>query len=166
MSHAGPPSGPEQLSGIANKVTELLEVLWERGRDISPAPLSTSQLRAMYVLERGAGISLRALTEALGSTPPSVSRLCDRLHAVGFLERMTSSASRREVELRLSDRGQAYLRDLRLRREEHLRTLVEAMPLEAQEALHAGLVHFLAAAEEVDGRADRRSRFSPSGTLR
>ncbi|MER7112480.1 MarR family transcriptional regulator [Streptomyces sp. NPDC000229] len=48
---------------------------------------------------------MRGLGEVLGSTPSSVSRMCDRLEALWFVARSPSSASRREVELRLTGRG-------------------------------------------------------------
>ena len=83
---------------------------------------------AMFVLESAECINVRDLATALSSTPPSVSRLCDRLQAVGFLVRESSPASRREVELRLSERGHAYLRELRERRQAHLREVIDALP--------------------------------------
>ncbi|MCX5203280.1 MarR family transcriptional regulator [Streptomyces sp. NBC_00237] len=126
----------------------LLEVLWERGRDaVSPAPVSSSQLRVMHILERAEGINLRTLGEVLGAAPPSVSRLCDRLEALGYVKRSASTVSRREVELRLTAPGRSYLRDLRARREEALVAAVAAMPPTARGALVHGLGEFRAAVE-------------------
>ncbi|MFE9751681.1 MarR family winged helix-turn-helix transcriptional regulator [Saccharothrix saharensis] len=129
----------DEVLHVLTEVVEHLEVLWERSREVSPAPLSASQLRAMFVLDRGEGMNLRALTEALDSTPPSMSRLCDRLQAVGFLERVPSATSRREVVLRLSERGRTYLDGLRERRQEHLRGLIDVLPPDARAALVDGL---------------------------
>ncbi|MET9432300.1 MarR family transcriptional regulator, partial [Streptomyces sp. NPDC003036] len=68
----------------ARGVIELLEVLWNKGRDMtSPAPVSSSQLRVLYILERDQPINLRTLGDVLGSAPSSVSRMCDRLDALG-----------------------------------------------------------------------------------
>ncbi|CCH32610.1 MarR family transcriptional regulator [Actinosynnema sp. NPDC047251] len=133
-------SDPDDALDVLTEVVERIEVMWERSRGASPAPLSASQLRAMFVLERFPQMNLRALTEQLDSTPPSVSRLCDRLEAVGFLDRSLSPNSRREVELRLSERGRTYLSDLRSRRREHVRGLIEAMPASARTALVEGLL--------------------------
>ncbi|GGM92810.1 MarR family transcriptional regulator [Lentzea pudingi] len=113
--------------------------MWERSKEVSPAPLSVSQLRVMFVLEASEGANLRTLGEALDAAPSSVSRLCDRLQAVGFLDRDVSSTSRREVELTLSDRGHSYLRDLRERRREHLRSVVDTLPASAKSSLVTGL---------------------------
>ncbi|WP_229904887.1 MarR family winged helix-turn-helix transcriptional regulator [Lentzea cavernae] len=124
---------------VLTQVVEQVEVMWERSKDVSPAPLSVSQLRVMFVLENSEGANLRTLGEALDAAPSSVSRLCDRLQAVGFLDRDVSSTSRREVELSLSDRGRAYLHDLRERRREHLRVAVDALPPSARSSLATGL---------------------------
>ncbi|RSN54602.1 MarR family transcriptional regulator [Amycolatopsis sp. WAC 04182] len=128
------------------ETAELLEIMFERAREASPRPLSTSQVRAVVALDHHDGLNLRALAEVLGSTPPLVSRLCDRLEAVGFLERLPSSASRREITLRLSDSGRAYLRDLRARRRESLRAVLEKLTPETRETLAAGLREFREAA--------------------
>ncbi|GGU47878.1 MarR family winged helix-turn-helix transcriptional regulator [Streptomyces lavendofoliae] len=138
----------------AREVIELLEVLWNKGRDMtSPAPVSSSQLRVLYILDRDEPINLRTLGEVLGSAPPSVSRMCDRLDALGYIERSPSSASRREVELRLSSRGRKHLMDLRARREAALLDVIDAMPPALRAALTAGLSGF-------------RHAIEPSGTAR
>ncbi|MFB9465061.1 MarR family winged helix-turn-helix transcriptional regulator [Streptomyces cinereospinus] len=128
---------------MTSTAAELLEVLWGRA---STAPASASQLRVMLVLEHHEGINLRTLADALGSTPPSTSRLCDRLQAAGFVEREVSPADRREVRLCLSGRGRAFLSDLRARRERALRSVLEQMPAAERLALVQGLEAFCAAA--------------------
>ncbi|KUN29733.1 DNA-binding MarR family transcriptional regulator [Streptomyces sp. TLI_55] len=122
---------------------ELLEVLWGRA---STAPASASQLRVLFVLEHNDGINLRTLTDHLASTPPSTSRLCDRLQAAGFVERVVSPANRREVRLHLSSRGRAFLVDLRARREQVLRAVLDQMPAAKRTALMEGLDAFCEAA--------------------
>lgn len=141
---------PLEAAHAASEVIELLEVLWERGREAaSPAPVSASQLRVLYTLDRDEGINLRTLSEALGSAPSSVSRLCDRLQAVGFVERAPSPASRRELELRLTGRGRTYLRDLRGLREQALAAALATMSPTARKALVEGLQGFRAAMDET-----------------
>ncbi|WP_307795755.1 MarR family transcriptional regulator [Amycolatopsis sp. 195334CR] len=145
----------EQLSTDAaaavTDLAELLEIMFEQAAEASARPLSTSQLRAVVALDRHDGLNLRALAELLGSTPPLVSRLCDRLQAVGFLERLPSSRSRRELTLRLSERGRAYLRDLRARRRESVQSVLAKMSPDARAALDTGLRGFHAAAAESAG---------------
>ncbi len=144
------PRRPDDAARAASEVTELLEVLWERGREAaSPVPVSASQLRVLYVLDRDEGINLRTLGEALGSAPSSVSRLCDRLQAAGLVERAPNPASRRELELRLTDRGRTYLRELREVREKALLAAIAAMSPAARQALVEGLEGFRSVVDGV-----------------
>lgn len=136
----------KQAAAAVADVAELLEIFFERARDASPRPLSLSQVRAVVALDRYDGLNLRTLAELLGSTPPLVSRLCDRLEAVGFLVRLPSARNRRELTLRLSDAGRAYLQDLRARRRASLHAVLAGLSEEERDALVTGLRAFDAAA--------------------
>ncbi|MFD5458201.1 MarR family transcriptional regulator [Streptomyces olivaceus] len=116
---------PEEAARVTSTAAELLEVLWGRA---STAPASASQLRVLFIVEHQAGINLRTLADSLASTPPSTSRLCDRLQAAGLIEREVSRTDRREVRLHLSSRGHAFLDDLRARRERELQAVLHLMP--------------------------------------
>ncbi|MFC9506677.1 MarR family transcriptional regulator [Streptomyces sp. NPDC057002] len=141
---------------MTSTAAELLEVLWGRA---STAPASASQLRVLLILEHHEGINLRTLADSLASTPPSTSRLCDRLQATGFVERVVSPVDRREVRLRLSGRGRTFLADLRVRREQALREVLDRMPAAKRVALLQGLEAFcdVAAARIHDASDDSGS---------
>ncbi|WP_329048719.1 MarR family transcriptional regulator [Amycolatopsis sp. NBC_01488] len=143
----------DQVAAAVADTAELLEILFERARDASPRPLSLSQVRAVVALDRHEGLNLRSLAALLGSTPPLASRLCDRLEAVGFLERLPHARNRRELVLRLSDSGRAYLQDLRARRRESLHSVLAALTADERDVLASGLRAFHAAANRdlVDG---------------
>lgn len=128
---------------MTTKAAELLEVVWGRA---STAPTSASQLRVLHILEHHDGINLRTLAASLASTPPSTSRLCDRLQAAGFIERVVGAEDRREVRLHLSGRGRSFLADLRARRESELQKVLADMPAAKRVALLEGLEAFCAAA--------------------
>ncbi|MEV6617951.1 MarR family transcriptional regulator [Streptomyces sp. NPDC051051] len=148
---------PDEVARVTATAAELLEVLWGRA---STAPASASQLRVLFVLEHQEGINLRTLADSLASTPPSTSRLCDRLQAAGLVERVVSPSDRRELRLRLSGRGRAFLADLRERRERELRAVLAGMPAGKRSALLEGLDAFCeaAAARAHDGLPDSGSR--------
>ncbi|MFI1249126.1 MarR family transcriptional regulator [Streptomyces anulatus] len=150
MPHRGfRPSSREQASADAVAASELLEVLWGRGQESAASgTVSPSQLRALLVIEKQEGTNLRALGEALGSRAPSVSRLCDRMEAMGLVLRAPSPTSRREVELRLSLRGRTLLEEYRALRAGELNAVLERMDPAALTALAEGLAAFHAAASE------------------
>ncbi|TXS42046.1 MarR family winged helix-turn-helix transcriptional regulator [Streptomyces sp. OR43] len=141
-----------QVADALSEVTqalELLEIAWERSRDVlSTAPVSTAQTRVMYIIQREPGINLSALRHHLSIAAPSVTRLCDRLQAAGFLRRTPRPEDRREVQLELTDAGAAHLREIRRRREQALSQAMNRMTPEARQALSTGLVALCEAAPE------------------
>ncbi|MFC9684978.1 MarR family transcriptional regulator [Streptomyces sp. NPDC056948] len=153
---------PAEVARVTSTAAELLEVLWGRA---STAPASASQLRVLLILEHHEGINLRTLADSLASTPPSTSRLCDRLQATGFVERVVSPVDRREVCLRLSSRGRTFLADLRVRREQALRDVLDQMPAAKRVALLQGLEAFCdVAAARIHDASDNADGSRPPGT--
>lgn len=129
-----------EASRSAGSVVELLDVLWEQARESTvTTPASPSQLRLMYVVDRHEGIRMRTLCKRLAIAPPSASRLCDRLQAVGFLERLPCPDSGREITLRLTTAGRTHLRRVREQREDMLHRAIDAMPHADRRALARGL---------------------------
>lgn len=149
-----PQEQTQQTARAASTVTEVIEVLWGRGREATPSPVSPSQLKLLFVLENGDGVNLRNATERLGSTAPSTSRLCDRLEAAGLINRTPSPSSRRELRLWLTDEGRSFLQDLRNRREKELHTVISRMPPKDRAMLLEGLTSFQEAAAQ-DGGAEK-----------
>ncbi|MBM9624199.1 MarR family winged helix-turn-helix transcriptional regulator [Streptomyces zhihengii] len=130
----------EATAVAACEAIELLEIMWDGGGEsLAPTAVSVSQLRVLYALERDTAISQRALGGVLGSAPSAVSRLCERLEALGLIRRQRAHTNRRRMELHLTDRGQACLDELRDRRRNALLDAVEAMPASAHAALLEGL---------------------------
>ncbi|MFI8266535.1 MarR family transcriptional regulator [Streptomyces sp. NPDC085665] len=144
-------------ASTARGALELLEVMWSQAESVSPAPLSLSQVRVLYVLEQQRMVNLRTLAEKLNATPSAVSRMCDRLGAAGFIDRDHNPADRRELELRISRRGAGYLAGLRARREEILSALLERMAPLDRAALVRGLSAVRAAAEEAGSRRPQQA---------
>ncbi|MFF9869393.1 MarR family winged helix-turn-helix transcriptional regulator [Streptomyces sp. NPDC013953] len=141
----------EQVAADVCAAAELLEVVLGRGQESVPSgPVSPSQLRVLLVLERRDGTNLRTLSDALHSRNSSVSRLCDRLEAMGLVTREPSATSRREVELRLSRQGHAVLAELRAARAREVLAVLAHMDPAAVGALAEGLIAFRAAARQVE----------------
>ncbi|MER7645722.1 MULTISPECIES: MarR family winged helix-turn-helix transcriptional regulator [Streptomyces] len=162
MSRFPGQSQHEQVTEATLAASELLEVLWGRGQETArSAQVSPSQLRALLVIEDHEGTNLRALADALGSRPPAVSRLCDRLEAMGLAERCPSATSRREVELRLSLRGRAFLEEYRAARKSEVAAIVARMDPAQVADLASGLAAFHRAA--AVHRAAEGSRTVPAG---
>lgn len=167
MEHRSPDERLLAAVTAVREAVELLETLWmRRPGAASISTLSSPQLRALYVLERQDGINLRRLSTEVGAAPSSVSRLCDRLEALGFMRRTSSPVSRRELELQLTSHGGSHLEQLRGAREEQLSAIMAGMTPSARTALVQGLEGFgralaAAAADPVPERtADGGARRS------
>ncbi|CAM5298173.1 MarR family transcriptional regulator [Streptomyces spiroverticillatus] len=144
----------DQAACSASTIAELLDVMWERAREATAgatAPMSTSQLRLMYVVDRQDGFRMRAVCHQLASSPPNVTRMCDRLQAVGFLERLPSPDSGREITLRLSPAGKSHLHRIRQQRESMLHEAITHMPAGERRALARGLASLATQLTTTDG---------------
>jgi DNA-binding MarR family transcriptional regulator len=155
-----PPVSRDEAAHTLDAVSELLELLWGRGQESAPSgPVPPSQLRALIVIEQGGSMNLRSLGDALASRPSSVSRLCDRMEAVGLIRRVPSSTSRREVEVGLSPLGEQVLSELREHRAREVRAVLEQMSSADVTRLTEGLEAFRATAldqlEERSGGSGR-----------
>ncbi|MGW1614660.1 MarR family winged helix-turn-helix transcriptional regulator [Streptomyces sp. NPDC002285] len=153
------PSGiVHEATQSAGSITELLDVMWEHARNSTvdaTAPTSASQLRLMYVVDRQDGIRMRTVCHQLSSAPPTVTRMCDRLQAIGFLERMPSPDSGREIALRLTTAGKRHLQRIRERRDSMLHQAISNMPSTEGRALAKGLATLTAQLNATDEEDDR-----------
>ncbi|MEW1693400.1 MarR family winged helix-turn-helix transcriptional regulator [Streptomyces sp. NPDC091265] len=116
--------------------------MWEHSRHSTAqgtAPSSASQLRLMCLVDREDGIRMRTVCQQLASAPPTVTRLCDRLQAIGFLERMPCPENRREIALRLTTTGKRHLQRIREQRDSVLHQAINNMPTVERRALAIGL---------------------------
>ncbi|MEU0034804.1 MULTISPECIES: MarR family transcriptional regulator [unclassified Streptomyces] len=155
-----PPVSRDDAAQTLDAVAELLELLWGRGQEAAPSgPVPPSQLRALIVIEQGGSMNLRSLGDALASRPSSVSRLCDRMEAVGLIRRAPSTTSRREVEVVLSPLGEQVLRELRDHRAREVRAVLEQMSSADVARLTEGLEAFrVTALDQLDERGGGSGR--------
>ncbi|MEU6890707.1 MarR family transcriptional regulator [Streptomyces sp. NPDC046557] len=159
-----PGQPPDHLAAAhaLSTVSQLLDVLWARGQEaVATGSVPPSQLRALVVIEGNQGTNLRALSEALGSRPSAVSRLCDRLEAVGLLRRTASAHSAREIELHLTRAGRNTLDQIRAFRRREVTDVLASMPAAQLAALTYGLAAFEDAAGARMG-VPRRDPGSPA----
>jgi DNA-binding MarR family transcriptional regulator len=71
--------------------------------------LSVPQFRTLVQLRRFPSASLSSVSEGLGSSAPTTSRIISGLVSKGLVVRKTCSRDRRQVSLHLTPRGQAVI---------------------------------------------------------
>ncbi|WP_063769530.1 MULTISPECIES: MarR family winged helix-turn-helix transcriptional regulator [unclassified Streptomyces] len=162
MPRPGRPGVYEDPAVALGAAADLLSVLHARGQDGVEPAVSPSQLRALLAVEGAEGVNLRTLGDVLGSRPPSVTRLCDRLEAMGLLTRSPHPSRRREVEVRLTPQGRALLDERRAIRVRELSAVLGRMAPEAVNALVAGLEAFREAAAGAYPADDPHTDAGPS----
>ena len=111
------------------------------------------QYRALVALSTTGEQNVGSLAEALGLHASTVTRLCDRLVAAGYLERRTSPTSRREVTLVLNERGRALVRAETARRRRAIRDIVGRLDQQTQLEIIDGLTALAGVAEAERGHA-------------
>lgn len=112
---------------------------------VLPGDLSAVQLRALTVLSGLEEANLAELGAALGMSPSSTSRLCDRLVAREVVQRRVSVRTRREVVVSLTERGATVLAEYDLHRISALRTVVDRLPADQRCGVITALRDFAAA---------------------
>ncbi|MEW1889667.1 MarR family transcriptional regulator [Streptomyces sp. NBC_00523] len=151
---AAPSNTWHEATRSASALTELLDVMWEHARHSTTgttAPSSTSQLRLMYVVDRENGIRMRTVCQRLASAPPTVTRMCDRLQAIGLLERRPCPDNGREVTLRLTRTGKEHLQRIREQRDTMLHQAIDRIPPTERAALAIGLAALQAQLDTAAG---------------
>jgi DNA-binding MarR family transcriptional regulator len=111
-------------------------------------PVSLVQLRALTVIDDLDGANLMQLSENMGVTVSTASRLVDRLVGARYVDRRPSELTRREISLSLTPQGRDLLSrydDLRL---QALRRRLDQLPRRRRAAVIDALGHLVAAEAE------------------
>lgn len=100
--------------------------------------VSVVQFRALVVLWEHEPRTLAALAHELDVHPSTATRLCDRLVAKDLIARTVGEASRREVELRLTDTGRELVGQvIEQRRRDLVRITRRLTPTQRRQVLDA-----------------------------
>jgi len=119
------------------------QALADAGDGVTP-----SQYRALTVLSTGGPQRLAALATALGVTPSTATRMCDRLVAKGLVAREPDSGDRRQIRVVLTELGQGTVDDLTERRRIGIGRVLSVIPTAEQMAIAESLGRLAAAGEE------------------
>lgn len=111
--------------------------------------VTLSQYRMLVVLASRGPQGVAALAEALAVTPPTASRLCERLVRKGLVRRRTDRSDRRQVRVALSEAGRSLVDVVTQRRRTEIASLLRSVPVDARRSMVAGLQYLAEAAGEV-----------------
>lgn len=111
--------------------------------------VTLSQYRALVVLASRGPQGVAAIADSLGVTPPTASRLCERLVRKGLVRRRTDRSDRRQVRVALTESGRHLVDVVTDRRRQEIATLVRMVPEDARRSMVTGLLALTQAAGEV-----------------
>jgi DNA-binding MarR family transcriptional regulator len=97
--------------------------------------LTLPQHRTLVVLAEQGPRHLADLAQALGVSPSTATRMCDRLVRKRLITRTRDEVDRREVDLSLTNAGKALVDEVAHRRKSELRKLVGDVPKDERDRL-------------------------------
>ena len=113
------------------------------------AEITLPQYRALVVLSARGPRRVADLAEALGVTPSTATRMCDRLVAKQLLRRTRSPQDRRSVRVAITAEGRRMVDQVSAARRRELQRVLAQLPPEGRPALVEALRAFSRAAGEV-----------------
>jgi DNA-binding MarR family transcriptional regulator len=111
--------------------------------------LTLPQHRTLVVLAEQGPRHLADLAQALGVSPSTATRMCDRLVRKRLITRTRDEVDRREVDLSLTNAGKALVDEVAHRRKSELRKIVAEVPKDEREMLIRALRSVAEATGEV-----------------
>ena len=118
--------------------------LADAGEDVT-----LTQYRSLVVLASRGPKTVAELADLVAVTPPTASRLCDRLVKKGLIRRRTGRHDRRQVHIALTQTGRELIDAVTVRRRREIADLLAAIPLETQHSVVTALTQLAEVAGEV-----------------
>jgi DNA-binding MarR family transcriptional regulator len=111
--------------------------------------VTLTQYRTLVVLASRGPQNMAGLAEAVGVTPATATRMCDRLVKKKLIVRRNERGDRRQVRLVLSKTGLDLVTAVTSRRRQEIEKIIDAVPIEERSVLVQALGRFAATAGEV-----------------
>jgi DNA-binding MarR family transcriptional regulator len=114
--------------------------------------LTPQQVRALVAIASRGTMTATGFAAALGVHASSATRMCDRLVAIGLLDRRDDPADRRYLLLDLTERGQRVVAAIMQQRRTTIRGILTRIPESERCAVTAAFQRFAAAGGEAAAR--------------
>jgi DNA-binding MarR family transcriptional regulator len=111
--------------------------------------VTLTQYRTLIVLASRGPQNLAGLADAVGVTPATATRMCDRLVRKGLIRRRTERDDRRQLRVALTVKGRSLVDAVTVRRRQEIGRIMSEIPVEQQAVLVQALGRLASAAGEV-----------------
>ena len=150
QSKASPPAQPvEAVIDAVLSASRVLVAVAARSLSDIAEEVTLTQYRTLIVLASRGPQNLAGLAEAVGVTPATATRMCDRLVKKELVARSSKPDDRRHVHLTLTKKGRALVSKVTKRRRLEIESIVKAIAPREQAILVQALSRFADAAGEV-----------------
>jgi DNA-binding MarR family transcriptional regulator len=141
--------GPNTLLDAVLSVSRVLVAVAARSLADIAEEVTLAQYRTLVVLASRGPQNLTGLAEAVGVTPATATRMCDRLITKELIVREAGIDDRRNIRIELSAAGQRLVRDVTDRRRQEISTILAMIAPTDQVIFATALSRFALAAGEV-----------------
>ena len=144
-----PPDTTDSVVDAVLSASRVLVAIAARSLADVGEEVTLTQYRSLVVLASRGPQSMAELAEAVAVTPPTASRLCDRLVKKGLVHRRTDRNDRRQVQIALTQMGTDLVDAVTTRRRQEIADLLAAVPIKTQRSVVVALSQLTEAAGEV-----------------
>ena len=140
---------PDSMVDAVLSASRALVAIAARSLADAGEQVTLTQYRSLVLLASRGPQSVAELAEAVAVTPPTASRLCDRLVKKGLVRRRTDRHDRRQVQIALTQSGRDLVDAVTERRRREIAALLATVPLRTQRSVVVALTQLAQAAGEV-----------------
>jgi DNA-binding MarR family transcriptional regulator len=148
LSEIAPPSQDQLVDAVLSASRVLVAIAARSLADVGEE-VTLTQYRSLVVLASRGPQGVAALAEAVSVSPPTASRMCDRLVKKGLVTRRTDRRDRRQVRIALSPGGRRLVDAVTARRRTEIEELVATIPAASRDGVVEALRHLSETAGEV-----------------
>lgn len=148
-SDSGPSASPDSVIDAVLSASRVLVAVAARSLADVAKEVTLTQYRTLVVLASHGPQNLAGLAEAVGVTPATATRMCDRLVRKDLIRRRTKRDDRRHLRVVLTEKGRALVDAVTVRRRREIERIMSDIPPEEQVVLIQALGRLATAAGEV-----------------
>ncbi|MGO9961932.1 MAG: MarR family winged helix-turn-helix transcriptional regulator [Acidimicrobiales bacterium] len=148
-SGSGPSEAPDAVVDAVLSASRVLVAVAARSLADVAEEVTLTQYRTLVVLASRGPQNLAGLAEAVGVTPATATRMCDRLVRKDLIRRRTERDDRRQLRVALTAKGRSLVDAVTGRRRQEIGRIMSEIPVEQQAVLVQALGRLASAAGEV-----------------
>ena len=148
-SGLGPSEAPDSVVDAVLSASRVLVAVAARSLADVAEEVTLTQYRTLVVLASRGPQNLAGLAEAVGVTPATATRMCDRLVRKGLIRRRTERDDRRQLRVALTVKGRSLVDAVTGRRRQEIARIMNEIPVEQQAVVVQALGRLASAAGEV-----------------